>query len=170
MPDSYELDDVDVLTTGTVGRPGSRVFYLQARFGRQVVAVKCEKQQVDALGRYLAQLLSDLPEPTELPLPTSLELSEPVIPVFTLGTIGVAYETTSDRVVLAFDEFVETDDEGEPLPESLAEQSTLRLRITRGQALAFARRSIDVVSAGRPSCRYCGQPLDPDVHACPRMN
>ena len=170
MSDSYELDDVDVLTSGTVGRPGDRVFYLQARFGRQVLAVKCEKQQVDALGRYLAQLLTDLPEPTELPLPTSLELSEPVIPIFTLGAIGVAYETSSDRVVLAFDEVVETDDEGEPLPDALEEQSTLRLRITRGQALAFARRADDIVKAGRPACRYCGLPKDPDLHACPRMN
>jgi uncharacterized repeat protein (TIGR03847 family) len=159
MSDSYELDDVDVLTSGTVGRPGERTFYLQARFGRQVLAVKCEKQQVDALGRYLAQLLTDLPEPTELPLPTSLELSEPVIPIFTLGAIGVAYETSSDRVVLAFDEVVETDDEGEPLADALEEQSTLRLRITRGQALAFARRA---TTSSRPAARRAA------TAGCPR--
>ena len=35
MSESYDLDDVDMLTTGTVGPPGQRVFYLQAKRGAQ---------------------------------------------------------------------------------------------------------------------------------------
>jgi uncharacterized repeat protein (TIGR03847 family) len=38
------------------------------------------------------------------------------------------------------------------------------------QARAFARRCARVVSAGRPACPFCGQPLDPTGHICPRAN
>ncbi|MBV9283620.1 MAG: DUF3090 family protein, partial [Acidimicrobiia bacterium] len=53
MSESYDLDAVDLLTTGTVGPPGERVFYLQARRGRQLLTLKMEKTQVAALVRYL---------------------------------------------------------------------------------------------------------------------
>jgi hypothetical protein len=27
-----------------------------------------------------------------------------------------------------------------------------------------------IVAAGRPACQWCGNPIDPDGHICPRMN
>ena len=52
-----------MFTAGTVGPPGQRVFYFQARDGDTVVTLRCEKQQVAALAEYFAGLLDDL-EPT----------------------------------------------------------------------------------------------------------
>ena len=72
--------------------------------------------------------------------------------------------------MLMLEEAVETDEEGEPLPESIEDQGRLRFRLTRGQALAFCDHADEVVSAGRPTCIFCGQPMDPDGHPCPRMN
>ncbi|HUR73309.1 MAG TPA: DUF3090 family protein [Sporichthya sp.] len=37
-------------------------------------------------------------------------------------------------------------------------------------ARAFAKRANSVVSAGRPACPFCGLPLDPAGHICPRSN
>ena len=54
--DSFELDRVDAFVPGAVGEPGDRTFYLQARAGEQVISLRCEKQQVGMLGRYLTQL------------------------------------------------------------------------------------------------------------------
>ena len=37
-------------------------------------------------------------------------------------------------------------------------------------ARAFARRCTRLVQAGRPPCPFCGGPLDPTGHICPRAN
>ena len=164
-----DIDDVDVFTTGAVGQPGSRTFFLQARVAADAVTVKCEKQQVEALATYLGQLLSDLPTPRDVPGEHVLGLSE-LEPTFVLGSIGVAWDESADRVVLALEELVPTDEEGNPDPDADEAKAVLQVRLTRGQALAFSRYGLDIVAAGRPPCRYCGLPRNADGHFCPRMN
>jgi uncharacterized repeat protein (TIGR03847 family) len=44
------------------------------------------------------------------------------------------------------------------------------VRITAGQARAFAQRALKIVAAGRPPCPLCGLPLDAQGHVCPRQN
>ncbi len=158
---SFDLPSPDAFTTGTVGPAGQRVFYLQARDGDLVVTVRCEKQQVAALADYLHGLLDDL-EPAPYGVATSdLDLAEPVRELWTVGPIGVAYDEPSDRIVVVLEELVEEDaDEG----------SSVKVRLSRAQVAAFVRHSRDLVSAGRPPCRFCGLPLDAEGHACPRMN
>ena len=67
MGDLYEFEDVDAFTTGAVGSPGQRTFYVQIRGDGRRVTLKCEKQQVDALSQYLHRLLNDLPVPHDRP-------------------------------------------------------------------------------------------------------
>ena len=115
---SFDLGEVDAFTAGTVGPPGQRVFFLQARGAGQVVTLKCEKQQVEALGQFLERLLQDLPAPGEAPLPTVLELIEPIEPSWIAGQLGVAWEADLDRFVIAVEELDTTaleqaDDEDE---------------------------------------------------------
>lgn len=163
----YEFEQVDAFTTGAIGRPGDRVFYLQARSGSQRIAVKCEKQQVQAIVQYLRRVLVDLPAPEERPLPATLELSAPVESTFVLGPIGLGYDRTNDRLVLQLEEMVPVDDEGDPVVD---DQGKIRVYVSRGQAAAFCDHADRVVAAGRPDCRWCSLPIDPDGHACPRMN
>ena len=163
----YEFDEVDAFTTGAIGRPGERVFFLQARVGRQRVAVKCEKQQVAAIVQYLRRVLHDLPPPDDRPLPGAPELSTPVRQTFVLGPIGLGYDRNNDRVVVQLEEMVETDDDGEPVE---AEQGHIRLYVSRSQAAAFCDHADEVIAAGRPTCQWCSLPIDPDGHPCPRMN
>lgn len=184
---SFDLGDVDAFTAGTVGPPGQRVFFLQARGAGQVVTLKCEKQQVEALGQFLERLLQDLPAPGEAPLPTVLELIEPIDPSWIAGQLGVAWEADLDRFVIAVEELDTTaleqddddedEDEDDELPPGLdptldpsLDRGTMRLLVTRGQALAFAGRAAELVASGRPACRFCGLPMDPEGHPCPRMN
>jgi uncharacterized repeat protein (TIGR03847 family) len=156
---SYELFDVDRLTVGTVGPPGKRVFLLQARSGGQLVTLKIEKQQVAALSEYLAQILSDLPSPGDLP--TDLDLDEPAEPDWIIGALGVTYDETTDRILLVAEEAVAEDD---------TEGEVARLAATREQVAALAIRGVSLVEAGRPPCPLCGFPLDPAGHVCPRSN
>jgi len=103
---SFDVADPIVFTTGTVGPPGQRVFYLQAQGDGLVVTLKCEKQQVGALADYLAGLLADLPTVEESAVPTLLDLVEPIVPEWSVGTLAVAWDDTNDRMVLVAEELL----------------------------------------------------------------
>jgi uncharacterized repeat protein (TIGR03847 family) len=170
MGASYEFEDVDVFTAGTMGRPGQRVFFLQVRNKGDMITLKLEKQQVGALGAYLGQMLVDLPQPDLLPHPGSLELIADGLGEWIVGGMGAAFHVESDRIVLLIEEMVELDEEGEPLATSIESQGNLRVTLTRGQAAAFATHAEALIAAGRPPCRWCAKPIDPDGHICVRMN
>jgi uncharacterized repeat protein (TIGR03847 family) len=159
MSESFELDDVDHLTTGTIGPPGQRVFYLQAAQGGRVVSLQLEKTLVAALVQYLVALLNDLPPPG--PLPDALDLREPVVAEWVVGGLGATYDEQADRVVLVAEELVS--EEGQL-------GASARFAATREQVAAFAMHGAGVVQAGRPACPLCGQPIDPDGHVCARLN
>ncbi|HVF13832.1 MAG TPA: DUF3090 family protein [Acidimicrobiales bacterium] len=159
MSSSFDLGDVDRLTVGTVGAPGQRVFYLQARAGTQVVSLRLEKTQVAALVAYLTAMLSDLPAPGELP--DEMDLIEPVVAAWVVGALGVTYDETSDRILVVAEELVEEGDE---------DGASTRILATREQVAALAVHGAEVVAAGRPPCPLCGQPLDPEGHMCVRLN
>ena len=158
MSSSFEIPEVDHLTTGAIGPPGQRVFYLQARQGAQVVTLRLEKAQVAALVAYLAGMLSDMPPPGDLP--TDMDLIEPVVAEWVVASLGVTYDEDLDRVVILAEELVE---EGE-------EAARARITATREQVAALSMRGAEAVAAGRPPCPLCGQPLDPEGHTCPRLN
>ena len=185
MPRS-ELGEVLAFTTVAVGRPGQRVFHLQARTARATVTLRCEKAQVAALAEYLRRMLADLPEPDDVPRADALAAQEPLLDEFAVGAIGVAYDLDADRLLVQFEEFdpdAEADDDDDPDdPDDIDDDTdddtddeggspaVVRLLLTRGLAHAFVRHATDVVLAGRPTCRFCGRPMDPDGHPCPRMN
>lgn len=174
MSDSYEMLAPDYFTTGAVGPPGQRVFYLQGREGRTVVTLKVEKEHVSALADYVAGLLAKLPEPGTVS--ADLPLLEPVNAAWDVGALGLGYDETSDRLIVIANEAVEREeDDGEETTEATeapeaAEGATARFLITRAQASAFAERARALVRAGRPVCPMCSQPKDPEGHVCPRSN
>jgi uncharacterized repeat protein (TIGR03847 family) len=164
----YEFDEVDAFTVGTVGRPGERVFYLQTRGGGRRVTVKCEKQQVAAIAQYLRRVLSDLPPADDRPMPGALELAGPLDAAFVLGPIGLGYDPSADRLLIQLEEVGEVDDDGNIVDDD--DRGHVRLYVNRGQATAFCEHADGVIEAGRPPCQWCALPIDPDGHACPRMN
>ena len=138
---------------------------LQVRSGPTVVSVKCEKQQVGALAEYLAGVVADLP-PAE-PATTSMDLVAPILAEWVVGGLSVAFDETSDRIVLVVDEAIDEtglDPDG-PMPEA----ATIRLRLTRSQVVSYATRAAQLVQGGRPACPLCGHPEGQD-HACPKTN
>jgi uncharacterized repeat protein (TIGR03847 family) len=163
---SFELPAVQRLTVGTVGPTGKRTFYLQARQDDQLVTLKLEKQQVGALAQLLAEMLDDLPAVGVLPADEELQLEEPVLAEWPVGTLRIDYDRDSDQVVLVAEEVLEVDEEGVPT----ATGGIARFAATREQVAALARRGAALVEAGRPPCPLCGYPLDPGGHSCPRTN
>jgi uncharacterized repeat protein (TIGR03847 family) len=177
-----EFDDVDEFSATAVGEPGSRVFFLNAKSGDERVSVRCEKQQVKAIATYLRQVLSDLPPPESRPM-LSAEGTPPGDEAFVLGPIGLGYDRSNDRLLVQLEEMVEADllateaDDAEEVLETgelteveSLERGHIRFYITRSQADAFCDHADRIVAAGRPQCVWCGNPVDPDGHPCPRMN
>lgn len=167
MSESFQLAAPDHFTAGTVGVPGQRVFYLQARERRALVTLKCEKEQVSALGEYLAGLIEKLPKGAVEGQSGHGALVEPVDPAWAVASIGVGYDEGSGRIVVVANEQVEEEEEGGP---PAAEPATARFAITKAQAVAFVERARALVKAGRATCSMCGEPKDPAGHVCPRAN
>jgi uncharacterized repeat protein (TIGR03847 family) len=44
------------------------------------------------------------------------------------------------------------------------------VKITASGAREFVARAQALISAGRPACPFCLQPIDPQGHICPRAN
>jgi uncharacterized repeat protein (TIGR03847 family) len=172
MSTSFDFDEPDHFTTGAVGEPGHRVFYLQAAQQGSVATLRLEKQQVVVLAEYLAGLL-ELPEGEGADPVTAL--IEPLLAEWVVGSLAVAYEESDGRVLLVAEELVlqPDDDADDDEPTELAEAiepATARFHLTREQAVAFIRRTTELVASGRPACPLCGRPIDPEGHACPKLN
>lgn len=168
------FDSVDVFTTGTVGRPGQRTFFLQARDDDRVVSVRCEKQQASAIAQYLRRALAHLPIVEGTVFKRPMSLVEPVDEEFVLGSVGLEFDRTSDRFTLVLRDVESSmdDDDDEFGDDEISEVDgdSIRVSVTRAQALAFCDQTDRVVAAGRPDCEFCGRPVDADGHFCIRMN
>lgn len=190
MSESYEFSHTSRFTVGTVGEPGRRVFYLQVGDAYDTVSLKLEKQQVQALAQFFVGLLADLPTPdANITVPAFME---PPFPDWTVGQIAVGVDESDadNSLIVMIEELVvseepvaeellaeleeiEDDERLEQTIESLmgkSEGATVKARISIDQAAAFVEVSNQLMSQGRPPCRLCGQPLDPDGHFCPRLN
>jgi uncharacterized repeat protein (TIGR03847 family) len=164
----------DLFTAGTVGPPGQRVFFLQAREAGVVVTLRTEKEHVGALAEYLAAILAKRPAE---PVAGDLALLEPITPAWAVRSLGVGYDEAADRVVVVAEELAEEEEpeegeetSGEATEEAGAEGATAQFQLSRAQAAAFVERARALVQAGRPTCPVCGQPKNPEGHVCPRAN
>jgi uncharacterized repeat protein (TIGR03847 family) len=185
MPD-FDFAAPERFVAGTVGPPGERVFFLQARQGRLVAAVSLEKQQVSILADRVNDILDEVAggEASEQAAAVFADddpLDTPVEDEFRVVAISLAWDPADPCVVIeCLDaEPDEPDDEdadsgevssAEVGPPSAAVTNRLRVRLNPAQARAFARRAQRIVSAGRPPCPFCGGPLDVSGHICPRSN
>jgi uncharacterized repeat protein (TIGR03847 family) len=169
-----DLDPVDRITTGAIGAPGERIFYLQGRQSDRVVTLLVEKQQVELLSASLVEILANSGKETgEGPGEEDMELEEPVVPEWRAGRLSIGYDESRDLVVLEAEESIpEAEAEDEPGPALSPEREPGRIRFwaTREQALALARHGAAVAAAGRPRCELCGNPMDPAGHICPALN
>ncbi len=196
----HRYDAPDRFVAGTVGTPGERTFFLQAREGNRITSVVVEKQQVSVLAEHLDRVLDevlrrsgggvDVPPAQKSPTDTD-PLDAPISEEFRVGTMTIAWDPSIDRIVIELFSNVDADDDadedgtGLDLPADLpsaqladlpADDDELQadevfvVKITASYARDFVARAQALVSAGRPPCPFCLQPLDPTGHICPRAN
>ena len=187
MPVVHSFDPPERFVAGTVGEPGQRTFFLQAREGTRLVSISLEKQQVAALAERIDELLDELMRaagddvliPAIAPRATSdnQPLEQPIEEEFRAGTMTLSWDGTDERVVIEVFPFTEAavvspeqleedlEDLLEPEPDEI-----LLVRLPAAAARSFVERARTVIGAGRPDCPFCGEPVDPDGHLCVRAN
>ncbi|HEU4672323.1 MAG TPA: DUF3090 domain-containing protein [Candidatus Limnocylindrales bacterium] len=212
MARRFVFDPPDRFVTGTVGPPGGRTFYLQARSGERIVSVSLEKVQVAVLAERLGAMLDEL-ERRGLADPGRTEgddspLDEPLNELFRANALTLAWDGDSGQVVIEAREAaiagedvdededddevvleadVETGSESDAIDEETLEgiaeaaleaasslaaddSDVMSVHLPPADARAFVHRTVQVLAAGRPPCPFCGEPLDPQGHLCPRRN
>jgi uncharacterized repeat protein (TIGR03847 family) len=199
----HSFESPERFVAGTVGPPGQRTFFLQAREGSRIMSVALEKQQVAILAERLDLLLDEalrrlggdprIPAIAPSSLTDKAPLEQPIDEEFRVGTITLGWEEDSGMAVIelfpvteenvALEDF-DTSDDDELGDESDQEDETivieveveveasevLIVKLEPAYARAFVQRAQSVVSAGRPPCQFCGGPIDPEGHICPRAN
>ena len=192
----HRYDSPDRFVAGTVGQPGERTFFLQAREGNRITSVVVEKQQVSVLAEHLDKVLDEVLRrsgpaaqvPPAHNKPTDTDpLDAPITEEFRVGTMTIAWDAEIRRIVIELFSNVDSDiaddeDDVDDLGLSAAAAAALEgndevnadevfvVKITPGYARDFVARAQALVAAGRPPCPFCLQPLDPAGHVCPRAN
>ena len=181
----YIFDPPERFVAGTVGEPGDRTFFLQAREGTRVVSVVLEKVQVAVLAERLGELLAELDRrgiaEATAALATALDaealdmrpLDEPLNEAFRAGSLTLGWDGGAERILVearAQDEDGEAIDPDEDDDEDEDGPDLLRVRMTLSATRSFIERAGRVVASGRMPCPLCGAPLDPRGHICPRRN
>jgi uncharacterized repeat protein (TIGR03847 family) len=176
----------DRFIAGTIGEPGHRAFFLQARQGGSIVSVAAEKTQVAVLAANLAALLDTLAERGVEGIPSAdadrqvddEPLGEPLVEAFRVGAMTIGWDSASQMVVIqaaALSEDDDADDDATSLIEAVMADDDavdgpdlIRVRLSPADIRAFVARTARVIAGGRPLCPRCGQPLDPQGHICTR--
>lgn len=183
----HGFDWPDRLVVGTVGRPGERSFYIQARDGRRVVSVALEKEQSAVLAEKIDELLDEVatvegnrfsvPPSAPTELQDTAPLDQPVEAEFRAGALSLGFDPATAQVVIEaypidddLEVFAEPADDGSDEIEAVVElpepSELLQVKIPVGTARAFVERTREVVGAGRPLCPRCGRSMDPAGHDC----
>ncbi len=186
----HNFEKPDRFVAGTVGQPGQRTFFLQAKDGPRVTSVALEKQQVSVLAERIDLLLDEalrrsggdaaIPAVAPAGVGDGRPLDQPIVEEFRVGTMTLSWDADEGRVVIELfpvsDESTadDLDAENEVADEEgraeIEANEVVIVKLDPAYARSFVRRANSVVSAGRPPCQFCGNPLDPEGHLCPRAN
>jgi len=163
----YEFNSPDRFIVGTVGEPGERAFFIQAKKESKCFSVAVEKEQVRAIVLRLELLIAEIKKANPLEVVERVQsddaaLDSPVESIFEIGAISLSWD---DDLKLVNCELYELKDDEED-----AEGELLVVYLTLGMAQAFCSRSKAVINAGRLPCPFCAIPIDPRGHLCPRAN
>src|SRR3954454_12972045 len=158
----HRYDAPDRFVAGTVGTPGERTFFLQAREGNRITSVACEKQQVSVLAEHLDRVLDEIVRRGVAGPGSSLgtgkakdvdPLDAPISEEFRVGTMTIAWDPSIDRIVIELfsNVDVEEDEASEVEPPEDSDEvnadEVFVVKITAAYPLDFVARANALVSA-----------------------
>ena len=168
----YPLGAATSIEAVTFGEPGNRTFKVEANSGAALCSIWMEKEQLLQLGVYLRDMVGRLSQEER---DKGSDLREEawsggdLAVDFKAGQMLLSYDQDSNAFYLqAYEREVEEQEtqSGDYDPEI----QSVGCWITITQASVLSEESLKICAAGRPTCFLCGQPINPDGHACPRAN
>jgi uncharacterized repeat protein (TIGR03847 family) len=101
----FLFDPPERFVAGTIGQPGNRTFFLQARRAGQIVSVVLEKVQVAVLAERLGVLLDELEErgiarPTVAVMSDTSPLDEPINDAFRATTLTLGWDGDAEQILV----------------------------------------------------------------------
>jgi len=165
-PERHDFDVVARLETDAVGTPGNRRFRLIVQNESQTAFLWLEKEQLQALGLAVDQLLSKVrvlwssSDPKAPPSAPGKPFDGAASVEMKVGRLGLGFDEGSKLFVM-----IAHDVESEP-----DDPPTFRCLCSRSQLSRLSEAINVITSAGRPRCPICGSPLDSGPHFCPGSN
>ena len=160
-PELIELNHADFIAIDTIGPPGQRVFYLQAAQNDTLITLIIEKEQATAIAVAIGNVLRRLGWSEDAPEPASLDLLQPVSPLFRAGQLKLGYDEARDMLVVVAEELTRG---GQP-------KTRVHIWASLAQMAALAHQAAATVSSGRPVCPLCHEATNPgEKHVCERGN
>lgn len=145
-----------------IGEPGNRRFRIVVVVNGLTWIMWMEKQQVQALGLAMEQILEYIPIHDALPdwALSDAEIDEQTELQFRVGRIEMGFDASDQLVVIAAHDIQQEDMDADP---------DIRFRLTLQMARTFAEQASELMSQGRPLCPMCGLPKE-NGHVCPEQN
>jgi uncharacterized repeat protein (TIGR03847 family) len=140
----FSFDPPDRFIAGTIGQPGNRTFFLQARRAGQIVSVVLEKVQVAVLAERLGILLDELEARgvttvADGVMTDSAPLDEPINETFRATTLTLGWDGDTEQILVEAraeiddDEDEDEDDTDEDVEED-EDESIIDLSSVEGLA------------------------------------
>lgn len=162
----HDLGLVDYLHCESIGEPGKRTFNITARSGRGETIVWMEKEQLFQVGISLRQFIATretTPDPAPFDVPP-IDAPVPVHVEFKTGDMALRHDPAADVFTLVASDIPREETIDQPLVE-------ITFSFTRDKAEEIAKRSVEIVAAGRKPCPLCEAPLNPgESHFCAKVN
>jgi uncharacterized repeat protein (TIGR03847 family) len=140
----FHFDPPDRFVAGTIGQPGNRTFFLQARRAGQIISVVLEKVQVAVLAERLGVLLDELEgrgiiQPVEAVMADSSPLDEPINDAFRATTLTLGWDGDTEQVLIearaeADDDEDDDEDEADGSSDDDDEDEVIDLSAVEGLA------------------------------------
>ena len=143
-----------------IGEPGARRFRLVALIDQETVVLWMEKQQLQALGMALGQVLENVSDSPGLLADADGigDFNFDTRRQFRVGRMELGFDESNDRLVMVAHDIEQPG------------ESRITCRISRRQAREITNDAEIIVNAGRPLCPLCLEPMGPGPHVCPGMN
>lgn len=156
------LGPAERVAAGAVGEPGRRRFFFQITAAGVDHWLLAEKEQVRVLAREGLRILdaghieSD-PDAVAALIGAGLEIADP-------GEDGERFRIGSVTVAVSESELITC------TISSIDDDDAVSFVIAPEQFRAMAAVALQSVAAGRPTCKWCRLPIDPEGHECPARN
>lgn len=178
---SIDLGPVEVLGAEAIGQPGQRRFRLFVQTMRGAAIIWIEKEQLNSLSLALDRFLAQVTEGQVLrieaqagdrPLNEGMPVWFPQSSAheFQVGQMKINYDERTMQFQLSAVPLEVLMERGREPQVFMDEERAILFLFTQRQAQRLSSNITQVVTAGRPVCPLCHQPLDGSPHACIRQN